>query len=239
MCVGKKKYPALCLSLLVSAAFTCASSEIKTESINPGVTSEQLSQQLPVHWVSVPQIARSLQHTAPIAVGFDIDDTLLYSSPGFYRGQQQFSPGSEKYLTHPQFWENMNNGWDAFSIPKQSAKQLIALHLQRGDDIWFITARSASATETLSALLQKTFQIPANKMHPVVFTGTTAGKQGKIKAIKDRNIALYYGDADSDIRAAQAANARGIRVLRPANSTYQPLPHAGDLGEEVLINSDR
>lgn len=233
-----RKYIALCLSLLISSTCANADSELKPESINPGITIRQLSQQSPVHWVSVAQIAQSLQHTPPTAVGFDIDDTLLYSSPGFYRGQQQFSPSSDQYLSDPQFWKEMNNGWDAFSVPKQSARQLLSLHLQRGDDIWFITARSASATETLSALLEKTFHIPPEKMHPVVFSGSIPGKNSKIAAIRDRKIAIYYGDADSDILAARAAGARGIRVLRPANSTYLPLPKAGSLGEEVLINSD-
>ncbi len=27
-----------------------------------------------------------------MAVGFDIDDTVLFSSPGFYRGKLEFSP---------------------------------------------------------------------------------------------------------------------------------------------------
>ncbi len=32
-----------------------------------------------------------------MAVGFDIDDTVLFSSPGFWRGKT-FSPESEDYL---------------------------------------------------------------------------------------------------------------------------------------------
>ncbi len=54
-----------------------------------------------------------------MAVGFDIDDTVLFSSPGFWRGKT-FSPESEDYLKNPVFWEKMNNGWDEFSIPKRS-----------------------------------------------------------------------------------------------------------------------
>ena len=51
--------------------------------LNPGVTVAQLAQQVPVHWVSVAQIENSLLGRAPMAVGFDIDDTVLFSSPGF------------------------------------------------------------------------------------------------------------------------------------------------------------
>ena len=38
--------------------------------------------------------------------------------------------------------------------------------------------------------------------------------------------------------AAREAGARGIRVLRAANSSYKPLPMAGALGEEVIVNSE-
>ncbi|STU80135.1 acid phosphatase/phosphotransferase [Klebsiella pneumoniae] len=48
----------------------------------------------------------------------------------------------------------------------------------------------------------------------------------------------FYGDSDNDITAAREAGARGIRVLRAANSSYKPLPMAGALGEEVIVNSD-
>ncbi len=36
-----------------------------------------------------------------MAVGFDIDDTVLFSSPGFWRGKKTFSPESEDYLKNP------------------------------------------------------------------------------------------------------------------------------------------
>ncbi len=36
----------------------------------------------------------------------------------------------------------MNNGWDEFSMPKEVARQLIAMHVKRGDSIWFVTGRS-------------------------------------------------------------------------------------------------
>ncbi|MGL5163308.1 MAG: acid phosphatase AphA, partial [Plesiomonas shigelloides] len=52
-----------------------------------------------------------------------------------------------------------------------------------------------------------------------------------------KDIKIYYGDSDGDIKAAIATNARGIRLLRASNSTYQPLPQAGAMGEEVIINS--
>jgi acid phosphatase (class B) len=50
-----------------------------------------LAEQAPIHWVSVAQIENSLMGRAPMAVGFDIDDTVLFSSPGFWRGKKIFT----------------------------------------------------------------------------------------------------------------------------------------------------
>ncbi|GAA0512888.1 acid phosphatase AphA [Tatumella terrea] len=223
-------------SLVITGPFAHAK-DAPQPPLYQGVNVAQLAHQQPVHWVSVPQIENSLRGQPPIAVGFDIDDTLLYSTPGFYRGQQMFSPGSDAYLNNPQFWQKMNNGWDDFSIPKQVARQLIAMHLKRGDHIYFITARTPTKTETVSRTIRQDFGIPDNAMNKVIFSGFRAGQNTKVSWIKQKNIRIFYGDADSDITAARDAGARGIRVLRAANSSYQPLPDAGDLGEEVIVDS--
>ena len=47
-----------------------------------GTTAAILAEQAPIHWVSVAQIENSLTGRPPIAVGFDIDDTVLFSLPG-------------------------------------------------------------------------------------------------------------------------------------------------------------
>lgn len=185
----------------------------------------------PVHWLTLDQLRSSLATTAPMAVGFDIDDTVLYSSPCFYYGQQKYSPGSEGYLRNPNFWQEINAGCDQYSVPKQAARAVIELHKQRGDTLYFITGRPATQGEQLTAILQRTFGIA--HMQPVVFT---SGPE-KTRFIHDRGLKVYYGDADSDITSAKAAGARPVRIMRAANSTYQPLPVNGALGEEVLVNS--
>ncbi|MFY9997789.1 MAG: acid phosphatase AphA [Leclercia sp.] len=203
-----------------------------------GTTAAKLAEQAPIHWVSVAQIENSLVGRPPMAVGFDIDDTVLFSSPGFWRGKKNFSPDSEAYLKNPAFWQQMNNGWDEFSIPKESARALIAVHLKRGDQIWFITGRSQTKTESVTKTLQDAFMIPAANMNPVVFTGEQSRQNSKVATLVQKQIKIYYGDADSDITAAREAGARGIRVLRASNSTYKPLPQAGAFGEEVVVNSE-
>jgi len=226
---------ALCLLFTVGAANVHAS---VPSPLYPGTNVAKLAEQAPIHWVSVAQIENSLQGRPPMAVGFDIDDTVLFSSPGFWRGKELYSPQSEAYLHNPEFWEKMNNGWDEFSIPKEVARTLIALHVKRGDAIYFVTGRSQTKTETVSKTLQDDFQIPAANMNPVIFAGDQPGQNTKTQWLQDKQIKMFYGDSDNDIRAAREVGARGIRVLRASNSTYRPLPQAGMYGEEVIVNSE-
>ncbi len=224
--------------IIISLNATVIAKESAAPSLTPGVTISELAHQHPVHWVSVPQIEKSLSGQAPMVVGFDVDDTLLFASPGFYRGEREFSPGRRDFLKNPEFWKKMNNDWDAFSIPKQSGRELIAMHLQRGDKIFFITARTPTKTETLTKTLQDSFLIPEASINPVIFVGDAVGHDRKTHFLQEKQVKIYYGDSDNDILAARAAGARGIRVLRASNSHYQPLHKAGALGEEVIVNSE-
>ncbi|WP_435928167.1 acid phosphatase AphA [Dryocola sp. BD613] len=224
--------------LLLGLNHSVVAKESVPAPLNPGVTVAQLAQQAPIHWVSVAQIENSLLGRPPIAVGFDIDDTVLFSSPGFYRGQKEFSPGKQDYLKNPAFWEKMNNGWDEFSMPKEVAKSLIAMHLKRGDSVYFVTGRSRTKTETVTTTLQNDFLIPQAFVNPVIFAGDKEGQNTKTQWLKDKQIKIFYGDSDNDITAAQEVGARGIRILRASNSSYQPLPKAGIYGEEVVVNSE-
>ncbi|WES68068.1 acid phosphatase AphA [Superficieibacter sp. HKU1] len=227
---------AACLALALNGTVVARAST--PSPLYTGTNVARLAEQAPVHWVSVAQIENSLTGRPPMAVGFDIDDTVLFSSPGFWRGKETYSPDSDDYLHNPAFWEKMNNGWDAFSIPKEVARGLIAMHVKRGDRIYFITGRSQTQTETVSKTLQDDFSIPAANMNPVIFAGDKAGQNTKTQWLQDKQINVFYGDSDNDITAAQETGARAIRVLRASNSTYKPLPQAGMFGEEVIANSE-
>jgi len=194
------------------------------------------SQEKSIPWVTFEDITLSLQNQPAMNVGFDVDDTVLFSSPVYYYGQQKYSPGSQAYLSNPDFHEELNNGLDRFSIPKEIARKLIAFHKRRGDNIFFITGRHPTETETLSALLAETFQL--EEVNPVVFCGANPGKNPKIAALAENNIQIYYGDSDGDISAAQAIRIRAIRIIRADNSTHKPLPEIGKYGEEVLVDSN-
>jgi acid phosphatase (class B) len=188
-----------------------------------------------IQWVTFEDITISLQNQPPMNVGFDIDDTVLFSSPAYYYGQQKYSPGSKDYLSNPAFHEELNNGLDRFSIPKETVQKLIVFHKNRGDTIFFITGRHPTETETLTELLAKICGL--ENPNPVIFCGANPGDNPKVAPLKENNIQIYYGDSDSDILAAQALRIRAIRVVRADNTTYKPLPEIGSLGEEVLVDS--
>lgn len=199
-----------------------------------GATTDDLAHHDPIHWVDVSQIEKSLEGKPPMTVGFDIDDTVLFSSPCFFYGQQKYSPGKFDYLKNQAFWDDINKNCDMnYSIPKDVAAKLIAMHTKRGDTIYFITGRTKSEGERLTETIKRDFHM--EKINPVVFT---AGDATKTAFLKEKGVKIYYGDADGDMKQAIEVGARPIRVLRASNTTYKPMPKNGSFNEEVIIDSD-
>lgn len=224
------------IALLTAAAVPAMAG--KTEPYTQsGTNAREMLQEQAIHWISVDQIKQSLEGKAPINVSFDIDDTVLFSSPCFYHGQQKFSPGKHDYLKNQDFWNEVNAGCDKYSIPKQIAIDLINMHQARGDQVYFFTGRTAGKVDGVTPILEKTFNI--KNMHPVEFMGSRerTTKYNKTPAIISHKVSIHYGDSDDDVLAAKEAGVRGIRLMRAANSIYQPMPTLGGYGEEVLINS--
>ncbi len=222
------------LAISISVLLAGAAIAEEKPNLNSGVTTSEILATAPVHWVSVDQIEASLEGQPPIVVGFDVDDTVLFSSPCFYYGKMKYSPTSEDYLKMDAFWTDIHtNNCDQYSIPKEVARKLIDMHTARGDEIFFITGRTkGSGTESLTGAIKKAFNI--EKMNDVVFT---ASSENKVQFLKDHKLKIYYGDADSDMKAAIDAGIRPIRVMRAQNSTYKPEPRNGRFGEEVIVNS--
>ena len=224
------------VALLTAAAIPAMAA--KTEPYtNQGTNAREMLVEQPIHWISVEQLKKELEGKAPINVSFDIDDTVLFSSPCFYHGQQKYSPGKHDNLKNQDFWNEVSAGCDQYSIPKQIAIDLINMHQARGDQIYFITGRTAGDKDGVTPVLQKAFNI--KDMHPVEFMGgrELTTKYNKTPGIIEHKVTIHYGDSDDDILAAKEAGVRGIRLMRAANSTYQPMPTLGGYGEEVLINS--
>jgi acid phosphatase (class B) len=192
------------------------------------------------NFVSVETIKQSLEGQPPMAVGFDVDETVIFSSPGFYHLSLEMCDGELVDCNgKPGYWDKANK-LDTFSLPKPAGVELVKMHLARGDTVYFITARTYTADEEVTKTLRALFDAP--DLAPVVFVGYTPGKNPKVEAIKERDIQIYYGDSDSDIRAAQdpVNQIRGIRMLRAANTleNIYGIPTPGVYNEEVVIDSE-
>ena len=227
----------LSLIAMLTAATLPAMAAKSEPYTHQGTNAREMLVEQPIHWISVDQLKKELEGKAPMNISFDIDDTVLFSSPCFYHGQQKYSPGKQDYLKNQDFWNEVNAGCDKYSIPKQIAVDLINMHQERGDQIYFITGRTAGDKDGVTPVLQKAFNI--KNMHPVEFMGgrDRTTKYNKTPGIIEHKVTIHYGDSDDDILAAKEAGVRGIRLMRAANSTYQPMPTLGGYGEEVLINS--
>lgn len=199
-----------------------------------------------IHFVSVEDIEKSLDGMPPINVSFDIDDTLLHSSGYFKYGQDYFQTDAKNpvsYLFNQKYWDYVAKMGDEHSIPKQSAQDLINMHLKRGDRIFFITGRTKHSKDKnytstkLSKTLKRFFNLPYEVYVEYTADTPTGGfKYDKSFYIKKHNVSIHYGDSDDDILAARELGIRGIRVQRAPNST-NPQKLNGGYGEEVLINS--
>lgn len=192
------------------------------------------------HYVTLETIRQSLPAT-PIIVGFDIDDTVLFSSPGYAFGAQNSeAPGGKNrygddYLKSPQFWKDLNQQHDRYSMKKQAGDALLQMHQGRADRILFITRRTCydDDAEVLKKRLNGLFKVQA----PVYCTN----EQSKTPVMTETGVDIYYGDSDSDIEYAASVKAkkvRAIRVERSRLSTNATSYHPGKFGEEVLAGSD-
>jgi acid phosphatase (class B) len=181
---------------------------------------------------------------APIVAGFDIDDTVLFSSPGFYYGMTNTDGpgGGNRFgaspLKNPQFWKELNQEYDKFSIPKEIGRTLVRMHSERGDRVVFITARICADEDR--AVLERRLQA---LFKPAALTVVCTNETSKTGPIAESGVDIYYGDADTDMEYARGVTTkkvRPIRVQRSPLSTNRPALgyRPGDFGEEILVNSE-
>lgn len=185
--------------------------------------------------VTIAQIESTLPEH-PIAVGFDVDETLICSTPTwYYLATNHDGPeGSNKYggqvRTHPDFWADANR-LDGFSIPKQAARDLLALHRRRGDRICIITSRVRTPDEQLSLILRQAFDLDGVE---ILFTDN----KPKRDLVRQRQLSIFYGDSDDDMRQARDGGARPVRFLRSLRCANDPV-RVGAFGEEIVAGSDQ
>lgn len=159
-----------------------------------------------------------------INVGFDVDDTILFSTPAFEKGfKSGEKPFSEK------FWEIVNGSDRQYSIVKKKTEQIIQELQSKGNTVYVITARQPYNGDQLKNFLSERLGI---KKENIFFAPT-----GKAELMRQLNLKLFYGDSDSDISDALSAGAQGMRIQRSEKSSYKDKYHPGSLGEEIVPDS--
>ena len=158
-------------------------------------------------------------------VGFDIDDTVLFSSPAFERGFASGNPyGSDE------FWAIVNSSDKEVSKIKQKTRKIIEEHLKRGHKVYFITARRDVEGEKLKEFLSRELGIPKQNIF--------FAPHGKTQLIKQLGIDAFYGDSDSDMRYAIEAGAMPIGILRNPKSSYKRSYNPGSFDEFIIPDSE-
>jgi len=163
--------------------------------------------------------------------GFDVDDTLLFSTGAFRVG---FESGHE--YGSDEFWSLVNSSDKGNSVVKEAARAVVDEYRMRGIEIFAITARPPVGGSGLAGFLNETLGIPENN---VFFEPTT-----KIARIRETRLDVFFGDSDSDIEDAMQAGVRAIRFQRSSNSSYKNKDgslrkyHPGIYGEEIIRGSE-
>lgn len=196
----------------------------------------------------------SLDLSSATAIGFDIDDTLLFSSPTISRA---FATGGTPAPTDTVFW-TAANGCDAGcpaetitladgttkNLPandpsgvKMRALELVNYHRSLGQDVYAITARPDINSQPVKDYLQA--QLGFEPDH-VFFEPTS-----KVDRMQMLGLDVFYGDSDSDITDARKVPGKpvvGVRFLRSPKSSYRDSGrlakyHPGYFSEPIIANS--
>ena len=162
--------------------------------------------------------------------GFDIDDTLLFSTPAFDAARAKFAFGTD------QFWAEVNGHDRDYSIVKRKALEVVRALQTQGVTVYAITARPPTNGEPVGSFLAEAMGIPAANVY--------FEPRGKVQRIRDLRLDVFYGDSDSDIEDARAAGVLAIRFQRSPDSSYRNSDgtlakyHPGQFGEPIVPDSE-
>ena len=153
-----------------------------------------------------------------LKVGFDIDDTVLFSRDNFL-----IAPHMSDDPDHLDYgWVNLHDSLHSVTI--EPIAELIHYLRAHGHEVYFITARPGVNGDAVARHLSRElgfsvvkdanlFFAPKKKDMTSGFKYTT-----KHELISNLGLHIFYGDADNDMIAASIAGVRGVRVVRDARS---------------------
>ncbi|MFQ6677768.1 MAG: HAD family acid phosphatase [Fidelibacterota bacterium] len=152
-----------------------------------------------------------------LKVGFDIDDTVLFSEPMFqYHLENKGVPINFAWI---------NSHDKDFSVPITPTVELIHYFRSNGHEVYYITARPGDNGEILAEFLTEVLGYKVQKDIDLFFMpkDTLNGKKftSKHRKMKELGLDLYYGDSDTDIIAALKAGVHPVRVVRNQKSIKQ------------------
>ena len=143
-------------------------------------------------------------------VGFDIDDTVLFSRDVFLN-----LPEDKR---NPTDWGWINSHDEDYSLLMTPTVDLIHFFHKNGHNVFFITARPKPKGKNLANFLTDKLMFPVEVNKNLFFSPREAinGTRytTKQRIMKRLRLDLFYGDADTDMIAALKAGVHPVRVVR-------------------------
>ena len=171
--------------------------------------------------IIVLSIAPLFSRSGILNVGFDIDDTVLFSRDVFLN--------LPKDKRDPVDYGWINTHDEGLSIYIEPTIELINYFVSNGHHVFFITARPGTNGETLATFLSKGLKFPVKKNKNLFFSPKEKidGKRHttKHRIMKRLELDLFYGDGDSDMVAALKAGVHPIRIVRHKRSIIKYGPN--------------
>lgn len=153
-----------------------------------------------------------------LKVGFDIDDTILFSRDNFLKAPHMSDDP-----------DNVDFGWvnqhdSLYSVVIKPIADLITFYRSQGHEIYFITARPGMNGEYVGRHLTRELGFPVELGKNLFFSAKKKDPLSghrfttKHETISMLGLHIFYGDSDTDMVAASIAGVRAVRVVRDQRS---------------------
>ncbi|OGS36310.1 MAG: hypothetical protein A3J82_03545 [Elusimicrobia bacterium RIFOXYA2_FULL_69_6] len=162
----------------------------------------------------------SLVTITKLAVAFEYDDGLVFSTPAYVKA---FASVQQPYS--PEFWSVVNRSYD-IEKPKFLAQSMAwALRL-----FGFKVAIVLDRPSTEGDALRKEWR----RLTPKTLFFFAADRGDKKAFFERANFVLFFGSCDSSIMDARKAGVYSVRLKRHPKSYQKEDYHPGTLGELVV-----
>lgn len=153
-----------------------------------------------------------------LKVGFDIDDTILFTRDNFLD-----APSLSDDPDHLDYgWINRHDS--VYSKLVKPVADLVWFYRAHGHEVYFITARPGPNGEAVGRFLSRELGFPVVVDKNLFFSpkekDPISGKRftSKHHLISKLGLHIFFGDSDTDMIAASIAGVRAVRVVRDQRS---------------------